>query len=304
MRDSVLFVGQNTIPSSDSLEEFIGIVDVLCTQTCVVSLLGLLRAVTGGLKDAYSGQGGCVASSSLEYLEIHPLFPQTPQSPKRQETQPHSEDDKDKDKDKEKEKDKKEKDKSKSKTKRKPVNIPARPPSALAAHSWNSGHTKEPVQETPPSPWYKLTNGALSPPRHVSAFQPETSYLKKATIPTIPTLPSSQPVAIVAPQPKKSPSSASDWPTSLPETGTSPPSSGSGSGGSTCSGGSDGPESPQHQRGGNSKFPSMGIGQILKKRVVPPFTFRPEQAVEVESPMPYHMQTLLCSSGKALKTLC
>ncbi|KAG5284018.1 hypothetical protein AALO_G00022040 [Alosa alosa] len=248
---------------------------------------GLLRAVTGGLKDAYSGQGGCVASSSLEYLEIHPLFPQTPQSPRRQEPQ----------EDKDKDKKEREKDKSKSKPKRKPVDIPARPPSALAAHSWNSGHTKEPVQETPPSPWYKLTNGALSPPRHVSAFQPETSYLKKATIPTIPSLPPSQPVAIVAPQPKKSPSSASDW----PDTGASPPSSG----GSSCSGGSEGPESPQHRRGcsAGSKFPSMGIGQILKKRV-PPFSFRPEQAVEVESPMPCHMQTLLCSSGKALKTLC
>lgn len=241
------------------------------------SLSGLLRAVTGGLKDAYSGQGGCVASSSLEYLEIHPVFPQAPQSPRHA-----AKEDKDKDK-------------SKPKPKRKTVDIPARPPSALAAHSWNSGHTKEPVQETPSSPWYKLTNGALSPPRHVSAFQPETSYLRKATIPTIPTLPHSQPVAIVAPQPKKSPSSTSDWPSSSPDTGSSPPS------GSSSSGGSEGPESPQHQRG--SKFPSMGIGQILKKRV-PPFSFRAEQAAEVESPTPYHMQTLLCTSGKALKTLC
>lgn len=273
---------------------------------------GLLRAVTGGLKDVYSGQGGCVASSSLEYLEIHPVFPQAPESPKRQKAHEDKERDKEKEKDREKDKDK-----SKSKSKRKPTDIPVRPPSALAAHSWNSGHTKEPVQETPPSPWYKLTNGALSPPRHISAFQPETSYLKKATIPTIPIMPSvqtqTQPVAIVAPQPKKSLSStASDWPISCPEVGTSPPNSGNSS---SCSGGSDGLESPQHSRSragssssnngssGGSKFPSMGIGHILKKRV-PAYRFRPEQAVEIESPTPYHMQTLLCSSGKALKTLC
>ncbi|KAI4888790.1 hypothetical protein NFI96_028293 [Prochilodus magdalenae] len=219
---------------------------------------GLLKAMTG-LKEAYSGQGGCIASSSLEYLEIHPLFPQ---EARRLDTQPpHKESSKDV----------------------KAVDVPARPPSSLGAHSWASA-SKEPSKEAPPSPWYKLTNGALSPPRHVSAFQPESSYLKKATIP-------SPPVLIVKPQPKKSPPTT-DWPT------PSPPESSSGG-----SGASEEPDSPQHR----SKFPSMGIGQILKKKV-PPFTFhvppfRPEPAVEVESPTPYHMQTLLCASG-ALKTLC
>ncbi|XP_051540034.1 hormonally up-regulated neu tumor-associated kinase homolog A-like [Myxocyprinus asiaticus] len=225
---------------------------------------GLLKAVTGGLKDVYSGRGGCITSSSLEYLEIHPLFPNTPQQARHQpETQPPQKDG--------------------SKDSPKVVNIPARPPSSLGAHSWASA-SKELTKEAPPSPWYKLTNGALSPPRHVSAFQPDSSYLKKATIP-------SPPVLIVKPQPKKSPSTT-DWPSSS-DSSSSPPSSG----------GSEEPDSPQHR----SKFPSMGIGQILKKKV-PPFSFplppfRPEPAVEVESPTPYHMQTLLCASG-ALKTLC
>lgn len=222
---------------------------------------GLLKAMTG-LKEAYSGQGGCIASSSLEYLEIHPLFPRDPRPLDDQPPQKESSKDV------------------------KAVDVPARPPSSLGAHSWASA-SKEPSKEAPPSPWYKLTNGALSPPRHVSAFQPDSSYLKKATIP-------SPPVLIVKPQPKKVPPTT-DWPP------PSPPESKSGSSGS--SGGSDEPDSPQHR----SKFPSMGIGQILKKKV-PPFTFgvppfRPEKAVEVESPTPYHMQTLLCASG-ALKTLC
>ncbi|XP_030648971.1 hormonally up-regulated neu tumor-associated kinase homolog A [Chanos chanos] len=218
---------------------------------------GLLRAVAGGLKDVYSGPGGCIASSSLEYLEIHPLFPNTPQPARRLETQQPV---------------------AKSPETKKPVDVPARPPSSLGAHSWASA-SKEPSKDAPPSPWYKLTNGALSPPRHVSAFQPDSSYLKKATIP-------SPPVLIVKPQPKKS-TSTSDW-NSSSDSGSSPPSSG----------GSEELDSPQHR----SKFPSMGIGQILKKRV-PPLSFRPEPAVEVESPTPYHMQTLLCASG-ALKTLC
>lgn len=225
---------------------------------------GLLKAVTGGFKDVYSGRRGCITSSSLEFLEIPPLFPNTTQpSHPQPETQPLKKDS----------------------SKEPPKAAPIRPPSSLGAHSWASA-SKEPNKESPPSPWYKLTNGALSPPRHVSAFQPDSSYLKKATIP-------SPPVLIVKPQPRKiSPQSTPDWHSSTDSSG-SPPSSGA----------SDEPDSPQHR----SKFPSMGIGQILKKKVspfsfqLPPF--RPEPAVEIESPTPYHMQTLLCASG-ALKTLC
>ncbi|KAK1800375.1 hypothetical protein P4O66_005616 [Electrophorus voltai] len=223
---------------------------------------GLLKAMTG-LKDAYSGQGGCIASSSLEYLEIHPLYARTAQEGRHLDTQPPE--------------------KGGSKDGPRAVDVPARPPSSLGAHSWASA-SKETTKDAPPSPWYKLTNGALSPPRHVSAFQVDSSYLKKATIP-------SPPVLVVKPPPKKSPPTT-DWP-SPSESGGCPPGSGGG----------EGPESPQHR----AKFPSMGIGQILKKKV-PPFTFqvppfRPEKAVEMESPTPYHMQTLLCASG-ALKTLC
>lgn len=238
--------------------------DLLWIKLFLLSISGLLKAVTGGFKDVYSGRGGCITSSSLEYLEIHPLFPNNPQpAHPTPETQPSQKDS--------------------SKEPPKAVNIPARPPSSLGAHSWASA-SKEPSKEAPPSPWYKLTNGALSPPRHVSAFQPDSSYLKKATIP-------SPPVIIVKPEPKKSPP-ASDWPSSSDSSG-SPPSSVGG----------EEPDSPQHR----SKFPSMGIGQILKRKV-PPFSFqlppfRPEPAVEVESPTPYHMQTLICTSG-ALKTLC
>ncbi|KAG9263696.1 hormonally up-regulated neu tumor-associated kinase [Astyanax mexicanus] len=231
---------------------------------------GLLKAMTG-LKEAYSGRGGCIASSSLEYLEIHPLFSREVSHLDAQPPQ------------------------KKSSKDVKAVDVPARPPSSLGAHSWASA-SKEPKKEAPPSPWYKLTNGALSPPRHVSAFQPDSSYLKKATIP-------SPPVLIVKPQPKKAPPAA-DWPTpSPPESNSGGSGSSESSGSSGSSGANDEPDSPQHR----SKFPSMGIGQILKKKV-PPFTFqvppfRPEKAVEVESPTPYHMQTLLCASG-ALKTLC
>ncbi|XDV54406.1 hypothetical protein PO909_022702 [Leuciscus waleckii] len=219
---------------------------------------GLLKAVTGGFKDVYSGRGGCITSSSLGYLEIHPLFPNNPRpAHPTPETQPPQKDS--------------------SKEPSKAVNIPVRPPSSLGSHSWASA-SKEPSKEAPPSPWYKLTNGALSPPRHVSAFHPDSSYLKKATIP-------SPPFLIVKPQPKKSPPT-SDW-SSSSDSSVSPPSSG----------GSEEPDSPQHR----SKFPSMGIGQVLKKKL-PPFSFRPEPAVEVDSPTLYHMQTLLCASG-ALKTL-
>ncbi|KAL0182820.1 hypothetical protein M9458_022195, partial [Cirrhinus mrigala] len=232
----------------------------------------LLKAVTGGFKDVYSGRGGCITSSSLEYMEIHPLYPtpQTTPQPTPQptpthptpETQPAQKDS--------------------SKDRPKAVNPSPRPPSSLGSHSWASAR-KELSEDPPPAPWFKLTNGQLSPPRHVSAFQPESSYLKKATIP-------SPPVLIVKPQPKKC-APASDWLSSSDSSG-SPPSSGA----------SEGPDSPQLR----IKFPSMGIGQILKKKVGP-FNFqlpqfKPERVVEVESPTPYHMQTLLCASG-ALKTL-
>ncbi|KAK2871019.1 hypothetical protein QQF64_002137 [Cirrhinus molitorella] len=233
---------------------------------------GLLKAVTGGFKDVYSGRGGCITSSSLEYMEIHPLYP-TPQTTPQPtphptpthptpETQPAQKDS--------------------SKDRPKAVNLSPRPPSSLGSHSWASAR-KEQSEDPPPVPWFKLTNGRLSPPRHVSAFQPESSYLKKATIP-------SPPVLIIKPQPKKS-TPDSDWFSPTDSSG-SPPSSGD----------SEGSNSPQFRM----KFPSMGIGQILKKKVgpfnfqLPPF--KPERVVEVESPTPYHMQTLLCTTG-ALKTL-
>ncbi|XP_062309732.1 hormonally up-regulated neu tumor-associated kinase homolog A [Osmerus eperlanus] len=245
---------------------------------------GILRAMTGGHRNSPLAPSGTVASSSMEYLEIHPLFPHAKPIRRLGTLQPantspeHS--------------------------------IPAPPaPSPIGMHSYDSLAKAEPVEDTPSSPWYKLTNGTFSPPRHVSAFHPDSSYLKKATIP-------SPPVLIVNPQPKKS-SSTSDW----SDTSGSPPSCvGSPPGGLSAfsppksafsplnpmsafsppsSGGGSEPDSPQHR----SKFPYMGIGQILKKKVQP-FTFRAEQAVEeVVSPPPYPMQTLLCASG-ALKTLC
>ncbi|XP_036823747.1 hormonally up-regulated neu tumor-associated kinase homolog A isoform X2 [Oncorhynchus mykiss] len=256
---------------------------------------GLLRAVTGNFHRASPlAPSGTVASSSMEYLEIHPLFPRTPQPIRRLETLQAAN--------------------------TSPDHIPAPPaPSPIGMHSYDSLSKAEPIDDVvvPASatPWYKLTNGTFSPPRHVSAFHPDSSYLKKATIP-------SPPVLIVNPQPKKSSSNSGDWCGS--DTSCSPPSSfGSPPGGSAfsppksafsplnpssafsppSSGGSVEPDSPYHR---GSKFPSMGIGQILKKKVpFQPFSFRAEQAVEEDlvSPPPYHMQTLLCASG-ALKTLC
>ncbi|XP_045546201.1 hormonally up-regulated neu tumor-associated kinase homolog A isoform X1 [Salmo salar] len=256
---------------------------------------GLLRAVTGNFHRASPlAPSGTVASSSMEYLEIHPLFPRTPQPIRRLETLQAAN--------------------------TSPDHIPAPPaPSPIGMHSYDSLSKAEPIDDVvvPASatPWYKLTNGTFSPPRHVSAFHPDSSYLKKATIP-------SPPVLIVNPQPKKSSSNSGDWCGS--DTSCSPPSTfGSPPGGSAFSppksafsplnpssafsppsaGGSVEPDSPYHR---GSKFPSMGIGQILKKKVpFQPFSFRAEQAVEEDlvSPPPYHMQTLLCASG-ALKTLC
>ncbi|XP_034149306.1 hormonally up-regulated neu tumor-associated kinase homolog A [Esox lucius] len=256
---------------------------------------GLLRAVTGNFHRASPlAPSGTVASSSMEYLEIHPLFTRTPQQIRRLETLQAAN--------------------------TSPDHIPAPPaPSPIGMHSYDSLSKAEPIDDVvvPASatPWYKLTNGTFSPPRHVSAFHPDSSYLKKATIP-------SPPVLIVNPQPKKTTSTSGDWCGS--DTSGSPPSTfGSPPGGSAfsppksafsplnpssafsppSSGGSAEPDSPLHR---GSKFPSMGIGQILKKKVpFQPFSFRAEQAVEEDlvSPPPYPMQTLLCASG-ALKTLC
>nr|XP_020453980.1 hormonally up-regulated neu tumor-associated kinase [Monopterus albus] len=232
---------------------------------------GLLRAITGGHRNSPLAPPGTVASSSMEYLEIHPVLPNTPQQRRRLATLPQ-----------------------------------------VNTHSFGSLSKAEQIEDTPASPWYKLINGTLSPPRHVSAFQPDSSYLKKATIP-------SPPVLIVNPQPKKSISS--DWCGSSDTSGSPPSTVGSPPGSSAFSppksafsplnptsafsppsnSGNSDPDSPTHR----SKFPSMGIGQILKKKVqLQPFAFRPEQVIEeVVSPPPYPMQTLLCASG-ALKTLC
>lgn len=257
-------------------------------KVLLISSSGLLRAITGGHRNSPLAPPGTVASSSMEYLEIHPLFPNTPQQRRRLATLPQ--------------------------VNTSPEhNIPAPPaPSPIGMHSFGSLAKAEQIEDTPSSPWYKLTNGTLSPPRHVSAFQPDSSYLKKATIP-------SPPVLIVNPQPKKS--TSTDWCGSSDTSGSPPSTIGSPPGSSAFSppksafsplnptsafsppsnSGSSDPESPTHR----SKFPSMGIGQILKKKVqLQPFTFRPEQVVEeVVSPPPYPMQTLLCASG-ALKTLC
>ncbi|XP_017273669.1 hormonally up-regulated neu tumor-associated kinase homolog A [Kryptolebias marmoratus] len=249
---------------------------------------GLLRAITVGHRKSPLAPPGTVASSSMEYLEIHPLFPNAPQQRRRLATLP-------------------------------PVNtspehnIPAPPaPSPIGMHSFGSLAKAEQIEDVPSSPWYKLTNGTLSPPRHVSAFQPDSSYLKKATIP-------SPPILIANPQPKKVLSSdmcgSSDTSGSPPSTIGSPPGSSAFSPPksafsplkptsafsppSNCV--NSDPGSPTHR----SKFPSMGIGHMLKKKVqLEPFEFRPQQCVEeVVSPPPYPLKTLLCASG-ALKTLC
>ncbi|KAM6985628.1 hormonally up-regulated neu tumor-associated kinase homolog B [Aplochiton taeniatus] len=262
---------------------------------------GLLRAITGGHRNSPLAPPGTVASSSMEYLEIHPLFSNPQPRPRLATLQPANSSPE--------------------------HNMPAPPaPSPIGMHSYDSLSKAEHVEVAPSPPWYKLTNGTFSPPRHVSAFHPDSSYLKKATIP-------SPPVLIVNPQPKKSSGGgggggggdwcgSSDTSGSPPSTVGSPPSTVGSPPGSSAfspprsafsalnpcsafsppsSAGSSDPDSPQHR----SKFPSMGIGQILKKKVqLQPFTFRAEQVEEeLVSPPPYPMQTLLCASG-ALKTLC
>uniref|UniRef100_A0A3B3C583 non-specific serine/threonine protein kinase n=1 Tax=Oryzias melastigma TaxID=30732 RepID=A0A3B3C583_ORYME len=206
---------------------------------CDLFSSGLLRALVGGHRNSPLAPPGTVASSSMEYLEIHPLFPTTPQQRRRLATLPQ--------------------------VNTSPEhNIPAPPaPSPIGMHSFGSLCKAEEIEDTPSTPWYKLTNGTLSPPSTVgsppgtSAFSPPKSAFSPLN----------------------------------PTSAFSPPSN---------SGSSD-PDSPTHR----SKFPSMGIGHILKKKVqLQPFSFRPEQVTEeVVSPPPYPMQTLLCASG-ALKTLC
>uniref|UniRef100_A0A3Q2ZNW6 non-specific serine/threonine protein kinase n=1 Tax=Kryptolebias marmoratus TaxID=37003 RepID=A0A3Q2ZNW6_KRYMA len=213
-----------------------------------ISFSGLLRAITVGHRKSPLAPPGTVASSSMEYLEIHPLFPNAPQQRRRLATLP-------------------------------PVNtspehnIPAPPaPSPIGMHSFGSLAKAEQIEDVPSSPWYKLTNGTLSPPRHVSAFQPDS---------TIGSPPGSS--AFSPPKSAFSPLK--------PTSAFSPP--------SNCV--NSDPGSPTHR----SKFPSMGIGHMLKKKVqLEPFEFRPQQCVEeVVSPPPYPLKTLLCASG-ALKTLC
>ncbi|XP_077402046.1 hormonally up-regulated neu tumor-associated kinase [Vanacampus margaritifer] len=250
---------------------------------------GLLRVLTGGHRNSPLAPPGTVASSSMEYLEIQPVFSShTPQQRRRLATMP-------------------------------PVNnspehgVPAPPaPSPIGMHSFGSLAKAERLEDAPASPWYKLTNGTLSPPRHVSAFQPDSSYLKKATVP-------SPPVLIVHPQPKKSAwadvsSDASPplgggsppdggWAFSPPKSAFSPlkPPSAFSPPSNLSSSGSDA-DSPTQR----AKFPRcVGGGLPAKKKAqLEPFGFRPEQVVEeVVSPPPYPMQTLLCASG-ALKTLC
>uniref|UniRef100_A0A3B3QJR9 non-specific serine/threonine protein kinase n=1 Tax=Paramormyrops kingsleyae TaxID=1676925 RepID=A0A3B3QJR9_9TELE len=211
----------------------------------------LLRSITGG-KSSNLGPGGSVASSSLEYLAIQPLFPRTPQPVRRLETQ-------------------------QSKGSEPSGGGLDTPTVNIATQSWDSTTGRQSDEPAPPVAVLKLTGGAFSPPRQNSAFTTDTSYLKKATIPN-------PPVLAVAPQPKKAPTKA-DCGTST-DSPSSPPGN---------------PESPQHR----SKFPSMGIGQILKKRSGP-FNLRTELPLEIDSsvaPPPYQMETLLCTSG-ALKTLC
>ncbi|XP_077596898.1 hormonally up-regulated neu tumor-associated kinase homolog [Stigmatopora nigra] len=247
---------------------------------------GLLRALTGGHRNSPLAPPGTVASSSMEYLEIQPLYSShTPQRRRRLATMP-------------------------------PVNntspehsVPAPPaPSPIGMHSFGSLSKAERVDESPPSPWYKLTNGTLSPPRHVSAFQPDSSYLKKATVP-------SPPVLIVPPRPKKSASAdwgggfSSDTSGSPPSIGGSPPGTSAFSPPKSAFGRLDPPSAfspPSHPGGSDPDSPMQGskFPRADKKIRLQPFSFRPEQVLEeVVSPPPYPMQTLLCASG-ALKTLC
>uniref|UniRef100_H3CWD7 non-specific serine/threonine protein kinase n=1 Tax=Tetraodon nigroviridis TaxID=99883 RepID=H3CWD7_TETNG len=189
---------------------------------------GLLRAITGGHRNSPLAPPGTVASSSMEYLEIQPLFNNTPQQRRRLATLPQ--------------------------VNTSPEhNIPAPPaPSPIGMHSFGSLSKAEQIEDAPCSPWYKLTNGTLSPPRHVS----------KATIP-------SPPVLIVNPQPKKS--TSSEWCGSSDTSGSPPSTIGSPPGSSAFSppnppsnsSSSNDPDSPTHR----GKFPCMGMGQILKKKV-------------------------------------
>uniref|UniRef100_A0A3Q4B688 non-specific serine/threonine protein kinase n=1 Tax=Mola mola TaxID=94237 RepID=A0A3Q4B688_MOLML len=191
-------------------------------------LSGLLRAITGGHRNSPLAPPGTVASSSMEYLEIQPLFHNTPQQRRRLATLPQ--------------------------VNTSPEhNIPAPPaPSPIGMHSFGSLSKAEQIEGTPASPWYKLTNGTLSPPRHVSKWcgSSDTSGSPPSTVGSPGSSAFSPPKSAFSPL--------------NPTSAFSPPSNSS----------SNDPDSPTHR----SKFPSMGIGQILKKKVqLQPFTFRPEQ---------------------------
>ncbi|XP_015197306.1 hormonally up-regulated neu tumor-associated kinase homolog A [Lepisosteus oculatus] len=216
---------------------------------------GLIRTAPNG-SEARFGPGGSVVSSSLEYLEIQSLFPHTPQPIRRFEPQPEG------------------------------SFIAAREgldPSAPACtgNSWEPAIRE--LDQFPPAPWQKGTHPAFSHRGHPCilhppAFQPDSPYLKKATIPCPPALPT--------PESKTCPS-RSDWSSS--DTSTAP-SSRSGE----CH------DSPKSR----GRFPTMGIGQMLKKRNHN-FSVRsnPPLGLNPAAPLPsYHMQTLICASG-ALKTL-
>ncbi|XP_021329890.1 hormonally up-regulated neu tumor-associated kinase isoform X1 [Danio rerio] len=212
---------------------------------------GLLKAVKGGFKDAYSGNGGCITSSSLEYLKIHRLHPTPEPILPTPETQPPEQ--------------------CSSKDPPKAEKIPARPPSSLGSHSWTS-ESKEPSKDSPPSPWYKLTNGALSPPKHVSAFQPESSYLKKATIP-------SPPVLVVRPQPRKNAPSSDSM------------SSSDSNGSPLSSRGSEEPQSPPIR---GNKLTPKDFKQILRARFplrIQNFPFKPESGLRRKSFFPSDFKT-------------
>ncbi|MBN3309041.1 HUNKA kinase, partial [Amia calva] len=215
---------------------------------------GLLRTAPCG-NDSKLSAGGSVASSSLEYLEMHPLYPRTPQPLRRLEAHqqggvPSGKENQD------------------------------AAATAHAGNSWDSSARE--LDRTRPAPRFKFTNfpysyrGAADHPQ-APAFQPNSPYLKKATIPSPPAIPT----------PDKTSPSKSDWSSSASTTSPSTVSTEL--------------ESPKNR----GKFPTMGIGQMLKKRnhnlsckADPPLEINSAAALPS-----YHMQTLICASG-ALKTLC
>ncbi|XP_036393337.1 hormonally up-regulated neu tumor-associated kinase homolog A-like [Megalops cyprinoides] len=198
-------------------------------------------------RDSQLGPGGSVASSSLEYLEIQPLFPRTPQPIRRLEIQALE-------------------------SVGPGLGGLEVPTSSVAmAHSWDSGIQELGHTQTPP--WHRLTSSPLGP-----FPPPQNACLKKATIPC--------PPAVIRTLEHRNPA-MQDW--GCLDSISGQPSSAIQHG------------SPQHR----GRFPTMGIGQILKRNS-PPLNYRLEARLEPQPSIalsPYHMQTLLCASG-ALKTLC